>query len=71
MNQIPRKLLPRILYSLSQIPVVFVNGPRQAGKSTLVQKLSHKEFLAEYITFDNTTQMSAAASSPHEFLTAR
>lgn len=71
MHQIPRKLLPEILYSLGVSPVVFINGPRQAGKTTLVQKLSHEEFPAGYVTFDNATQMAAAATSPLEFLTSR
>lgn len=70
MSQIPRKLLSKLLYGLHSSPVVFVNGPRQAGKSTLVQKLAEKDFPAKYITFDNTTQMAAAAVSPHEFLTS-
>ena len=71
MNQIPRALSQDILFSLKNSPVVFVNGPRQAGKSTLVQELAKKDFPADYITFDNTTQMAAAAASPHTFLTAR
>ncbi|MBK8203496.1 MAG: AAA family ATPase [Bdellovibrionales bacterium] len=68
MRQTPRKLSQNILFGLKNSPVVFVNGPRQAGKSTLVQSLAKRDFPAEYISFDNTTQMAAAASSPHSFL---
>lgn len=69
MEQIHRKLSQNILFSLKNNPVVFVNGPRQAGKSTLVKKLAQKDFAAEYISFDNTTQRTAAMASPHSFLT--
>ena len=71
MELIPRKIARDVLFSLQNSPVVFVNGPRQAGKSTLVQELAKNDFPAEYITFDNTTQMAAAASSPHTFLSTR
>lgn len=52
---------------------MFLNGPRQAGKSTLV--LSRIAEIgrgkpATYITFDNPTQMAAAAASPSSFLSA-
>ncbi len=71
MKQINRKLSQKILFSLKGNPVVFVNGPRQCGKSTLVQKLAEREYPAEYVTFDNATQMAAAAASPRSFLTNR
>lgn len=71
MNQIPRKLAPQIIKALGVSPAVFVNGARQAGKSTLVQRLAQKEFPAEYVTFDNPTQMAAASSSPYEYLVSR
>lgn len=71
MENLPRNLTHDILYSLANSPVVFVNGPRQAGKSTLVQELARGDHPADYITFDNTTQMAAAAASPDTFLTSR
>lgn len=71
MKPTPRKLSNNLLFSLQHHPVVFLNGPRQAGKSTLVQTLATKDFPAEYITFDNATQMAAAASSPESFLSLR
>lgn len=69
MKLTPRKLAPSILSALKTNPVVFVNGPRQSGKSTLVRVL--EGFPAEYVSLDNVTQMAAAASSPHAFLTSR
>lgn len=71
MKQIHRNLTENILFALKQHPVVFLNGPRQAGKSTLVQKLSRTDYPAEYVTFDNATQMAAASSAPETFLTHR
>ena len=71
MAQIKRKISKKVLFSLKNNPVVFLNGPRQAGKSTLAQKLALKDFLADYVSFDNTTQMSAASSSPESFLSNR
>lgn len=53
--------------------MTFLNGPRQAGKSTLVQDLNDlndKDFPAEYISFDKPVQMAAAAHAPQAFLNA-
>ena len=63
-----RKLSEGILRVLKSHPVVFLNGPRQAGKSTLVQNLDPKEYSADYVSFDNATQMIAASASPEDFL---
>ena len=73
MGIIYRKLSENILDALKISPVVFVNGPRQAGKSTLVQGLANKlgnEAPAIYITFDRPTLMAAASAEPEAFLTA-
>lgn len=71
MTHINRNVKESLLSLLKESPVVFLNGPRQAGKSTLVHNLSQNEFPAEYVTFDNTTQMAAAAHSPESYLTMR
>ncbi len=71
MKTTPRKLTGRVLFALKNHPVVFVNGPRQAGKSTLVQYLNKTDFSAAYVSFDNATQMAAAANSPESFLKQR
>lgn len=65
MKHIQRGLASRIETALKVNPVVFVNGPRQAGKSTLVQSLSKG---AKYVSFDQPVQMAIAANSPQEFL---
>jgi hypothetical protein len=67
---IERKLSTRILDALQAFPVVYVNGPRQAGKSTLVQNLAAKEWPADYVTFDDATMLGAAEANPESFLRA-
>ncbi len=51
-------------------PVVYVNGPRQAGKSTLVRWLASKKWPAEYVTFDEASMLGAAEANPESFLRA-
>ena len=52
----------RLLDTLKVSPVVFINGARQSGKSTLVlnnlNKIGRDGIDAIYITFDNPTQMA-------------
>jgi predicted AAA+ superfamily ATPase len=67
---IKRNLAKSILDALGAFPVVYVNGPRQAGKSTLVQSLAQSDWPAEYVTFDEATMMGAAAANPESFLRA-
>lgn len=71
MKLIHRNLTENLLFALKNHPVVFLNGPRQSGKSTLVRKLSTTDFPAEYVTFDNATQMAAASVAPEAFLAQR
>jgi len=71
MEHINRHIRNKLLKALDVSPVVFLNGPRQAGKSTLVQRISKEDFPAEYVTFDSTTQMAAAAHAPESYLKER
>ena len=71
MVRIKRHIQSNLLTALAVNAVVFLNGPRQAGKSTLVQDIAKKEFPAEYVTFDNTTQSAAAMLSPESYLLER
>ena len=66
-----RKLSGRVLFSLKNNPVVFLNGPRQSGKTTLARELSRSDYPAEYVSFDNVTHMEAAYASPEGFLGRR
>jgi len=69
-----RNITPGILNALSVSPIVFLNGPRQSGKSTLVQGISStigKDGKpAAYVSFDRPTQLAAATAAPEAFLTA-
>ena len=71
MSYVSRHLQAKIIDTLKTGPVLFLNGPRQAGKSTLVRRLADTAFPAEYVSFDNATQMAAAVNSPETFLRAR
>ena len=66
----PRFVTHRLIDALKVSPVVFLNGARQSGKSTLVQSISAqiggKNLPAEYITFDSPTNMAAASAAPVE-----
>jgi predicted AAA+ superfamily ATPase len=48
-------------------PLIYLNGPRQTGKSTLVQnlKLAGK---TNYITFDSPITLEAARNDPENFI---
>lgn len=63
-----RAITPLLLEGLRDFPAVFLNGPRQVGKSTLVQSLSSKELHAEYVTFDDLSTLSFATEDPDAFL---
>lgn len=71
MKYVHRCLKNKLLSALAVTPVVYLNGPRQAGKSTLVRHIAQKEFPSSYVTFDSTTQMAAAASDPEAYLKER
>ena len=66
-----RKLSGKILFSLKSNPVVFLNGPRQSGKTTLARELARSDYPAEYVSFDNVTHMEVAYASPEGFLSRR
>ncbi len=60
-----RKLEKPLKEALSQFPVVLITGPRQAGKSTLLQH-SLKDY--NYVTFDDILVRNLAESDPTLFL---
>ena len=67
---IERGLRAHVLRALATTPVVFVNGPRQAGKSTLMLALAAQDWPADYVTFDQATMLGAATANPEGFLRA-
>ena len=54
--------------ALEDTPVVFLNGARQTGKSTLVREMAESDHPARYITLDDPTVLSAAQHDPAGFL---
>lgn len=73
MKTIRRQITSRITDALKVSPVVFLNGARQAGKSTLAQDIAASVFNEQgdttYKTFDRPTEIAAATSAPEAFLT--
>src|ERR1035437_5529597 len=55
-----------ISIALTDTPVVMLIGPRQCGKTTLVQQFASKGFA--YVTLDDDTALAAARSDPDGFL---
>lgn len=60
-----RALKPLLELALENRPAVYLNGPRQAGKSTLAQSL---DWQARYITFDDMNMRLAARRDPQGFI---
>ncbi len=67
---IPRHLLPRALDDATGFRVVVINGPRQAGKSTLLQFL-HSQVRGDLVTLDDRDVLRAARTDPTGFVTER
>ena len=68
MDMYTRHLMPGLLEALADSPVVFLNGARQTGKSTLVQKLAAERHPARYVTLDDAGILGAAQNDPKGFL---
>lgn len=67
MNYIPRSLEKVIAEVSLDYPVVLVTGPRQAGKTTLLQKLMEGTG-RHYISLDDLTARNLAKTDPEMFL---
>ena len=63
-----RSITPVIKSALADSPVVFLNGARQTGKSTLAQELVAAGVLDRYLTLDDLTVLAAACADPEEFV---
>ena len=61
----PRLLAPAIREALADTPVVCVLGPRQTGKTTLVQQLAPDR---AYISLDETNYHRTAVEDPEGFI---
>jgi uncharacterized protein len=64
MDTIERAIIPRLLTALGDTPAVMLVGPRQAGKSTLVQGLAAGPHPARYLSLDDLGTLEAARRDP-------
>lgn len=62
---LPRQIRDLALDTLSDSPVVLINGARQTGKSTLAQSLRPD---IRYLTLDDPAVLAAARSDPFGFI---
>jgi uncharacterized protein len=67
----PRHLLPRVLAALKDTPVVFVQGPRQSGKTTLVRSITIRGAAIDYRTLDDAATLASAQHDPDSFVATR
>jgi predicted AAA+ superfamily ATPase len=66
---IERAVTRYIFEDMRAFPAVYVNGPRQSGKTTLVRELIASKFnQASYVTFDDVLERAAAARNPEAYL---
>ena len=68
MTLIHRNIESIVQQIADSFPVIYVNGPRQAGKTTLVKNILNKQFHAEFRTFDDFHERNAAQHNPEIFL---
>ena len=52
---------------LNEFRILYLTGPRQAGKTTLAQQIA-KELGMRYISLDEQTALASAQSDPHGFI---
>ncbi|MCA0403775.1 MAG: ATP-binding protein [Proteobacteria bacterium] len=62
-----RKLTPIITELLPEFRIVYLTGPRQAGKTTLTKIIAQNGGF-EYISFDNQTILQSAQNDPIGFI---
>ena len=65
-----RHVQPALQEALAEDPVVFLRGPRQSGKTTLVKALQTGPQVRQYRTLDDLATLSAAKSDPVAFVSA-
>lgn len=63
---INRQLEPQLIEYLENFPVVGLTGPRQSGKSTMLEHCLKNRY--QYVTFDDFTEINDFQSDPKRFL---
>ena len=64
-----RSLEPLIRELLAEFRIVYLTGPRQAGKTTLARSVAESLEMA-YITLDDQSAFESIESDPHGFIRA-
>ncbi|MCE5316669.1 MAG: AAA family ATPase [Parachlamydia sp.] len=67
MKKCKRNIKDSLLDGLKTDPVVIITGARQAGKTTLIKKISEKDGFS-YVTFDDLFSLGAAEAYPIGFV---
>ncbi len=62
-----RRLQPTLGELLAEFRIVYLTGPRQAGKTTLARSVS-RDMGLEYLTLDHQATFESARSDPHGFV---
>ena len=57
----PRYLKPFLLELMAEFRIIYLTGPRQAGKTTMARSLA-TTLNMEYITLDNQTVLASVQS---------
>ncbi|WP_232220702.1 AAA family ATPase [Legionella tunisiensis] len=61
-----RYIKTNIFNALKDTPVVYIMGPRQSGKTTIVKDIINEKW--EYISLDDAAQLNIAKSDPVGFI---
>ncbi len=62
-----RKLLPILNELLNEFRIVYLTGPRQAGKTTLAKEIAQNSNM-DYISLDDSAVLASAKNDPHGFI---
>ena len=62
-----RRLQPLLRELLAEFRIVYLTGPRQAGKTTLARSIS-RDLGLEYVTLDDQATRASVQSDPHGFV---
>ena len=62
-----RKLLPILNELLTEFRIVYLTGPRQAGKTTLAKEIARNSN-TDYINLDDSATLASAKNDPHGFI---
>ena len=62
-----RSIQPLVEELLAEFRILYLTGPRQAGKTTLVRSIAARQGM-KYVTLDDQATLSSVESDPHGFI---